>query len=66
MIHDGITGRLAEPFSPGSLASAIQDVVASPDRRWGKACREEFEQLYAWPGPAQQYLNLYKEVMANR
>lgn len=64
MIADGITGRLAEPFSTQSLAAAICDAVAaSMHNTWRKACREEFERVYALPGPAKQYLNLYKEMM---
>ena len=64
MIADGVTGRLAEPFSTQSLAAALRDAVSGPAQdKQRKACREEFERVYAWPGPAEKYLKLYKEMM---
>jgi len=64
MIGDGITGRLAEPYSTQSFAAALRDVLAAPaPDRWRKACREEFERVYAWPRPAENYLKLYEEMM---
>lgn len=63
MIRDGVTGRLAQPFSTDSLATAIRDAMTSAGERWRQACRKEFERVYAWPGPAYQYLELYKELL---
>jgi glycosyltransferase involved in cell wall biosynthesis len=64
MIRDGITGRLAEPFSTKSLAAALRDAL-NPSHRdiWSHACREEFERTYAWPGPALRYIALYNEML---
>jgi glycosyltransferase involved in cell wall biosynthesis len=64
MIRDGATGRLAEPFSTDSLAAALRDALAGSVRKdWSKACREEFERVYAWPRPAEQYVALYNEML---
>jgi glycosyltransferase involved in cell wall biosynthesis len=64
MIRDGRTGRLAEPFSTSSLAAALRDVLESPVREnWSNACRQEFERVYAWPGPAERYVALYEEML---
>jgi glycosyltransferase involved in cell wall biosynthesis len=64
MIKDGCTGRLAEPFSVDSLAKAIHEVLATECREeWNAACRANFETLYAWPGPALQYIRLYEDVL---
>jgi glycosyltransferase involved in cell wall biosynthesis len=64
MITDGRTGRLAEPFSTQSLAGALRDALsASVEDTWRKACRDEFERVYAWPVPAEKYLKLYQEMM---
>jgi glycosyltransferase involved in cell wall biosynthesis len=64
MIVDGKTGRLAQPFSPDSLASALADTIeAAAQRHWNVECRREFEREYAWPGPAQRYARLYSEIL---
>jgi len=64
MIADGRTGRLAEAFSTQSLAAALRDALSAPMRDAArKACREEFERVYAWPGPAERYLKLYEEMV---
>jgi glycosyltransferase involved in cell wall biosynthesis len=64
MIVDGKTGRLAEPFSPASLASALDDAMkTSALAPWNQDCRQEFERCYAWPGPAQRYAQLYSELV---
>jgi glycosyltransferase involved in cell wall biosynthesis len=64
MIHDGITGWLADPFSTDNLAAALRIALeTTATQEWSTACREEFERLYAWPGPAEQYLRLYGEML---
>jgi glycosyltransferase involved in cell wall biosynthesis len=63
MIVDGKTGKLAEPFSSASLAEALQDVLSRDQSNWQAACRREFEDRYAHPGPAIQYVNLYEELL---
>jgi len=67
MIQDGRTGSLAEPFSAQSLAKAIHSALAATyGEEWSAACREDFERLYAWPGPARQYVRLYEEMLRDR
>jgi glycosyltransferase involved in cell wall biosynthesis len=64
MIADGKTGRLAEPFSPESLAAALCDAMkASSSSQTSQDCRQEFERTYAWPGPAQRYAELYADII---
>jgi glycosyltransferase involved in cell wall biosynthesis len=64
MIQDGVTGRLADPFSPASLAAALKAVIRSaPAGDFDSECRAEFERVYAWPGPAEKYCALYRELM---
>jgi glycosyltransferase involved in cell wall biosynthesis len=67
MIRDGDTGWLADPFSTDSLAAALRKALDGTARRqWNTACREEFERLYAWPRPAEEYIRLYKEMLDKR
>jgi len=64
MITDGKTGKLAQPFSPESLASALEEVIkTSSPAHWNRECRHEVEREYAWPGPAQRYARLYYELV---
>ena len=64
MIENGRTGWLAEPFKPDSLAAALRRVLErAPEQEWRSSCRDEFERLYAWPGPAQRYLALYRKML---
>jgi len=64
MIANGKTGRLAEPFSPESLAAALCDAMkASSSIQSSQDCRQEFEHTYAWPGPAQRYAELYADII---
>ena len=64
MIQDGRTGWLAEPFSSESLAGALRNALDATYRdEWSVACREDFERVYAWPGPARKYVQLYEEML---
>ena len=60
IVADRVTGALAEPFEPASLASAIRWVLEGPQRRraLGSAARERAERLWA---PA-RVAGLYSEV----
>ena len=62
MIEDKKTGWLAEPFSTESLAAALSEALDVRDE-WSAACRDEFQRLYAWPGPAAQHIRLYAEML---
>ena len=60
IVADRVTGALAEPFEPASLASGIRWVLEGPQRRraLGSAARERSERLWA---PA-RVAGLYSEV----
>ena len=60
IVADRVTGALAEPFEPASLASGIRWVLEGPQRRraLGSAARERAERLWA---PA-RVAGLYAEV----
>ena len=60
IVADRVTGALAEPFEPASLASGIRWVLEGPQRRraLGGAARERAERLWA---PA-RVAGLYSEV----
>jgi glycosyltransferase involved in cell wall biosynthesis len=65
MIDDGQTGWLAEPFSTGSLASALKKVLSTSESL-RHTCRAQFEREYAWPGPAHQYMALYNALLSRQ
>jgi glycosyltransferase involved in cell wall biosynthesis len=67
MIEDGRTGWLAEPFSIDSLAVSIRKTLECASRETlERSCRNEFELVYAWPGPAERYIRLYRDLLAAR
>jgi phosphatidylinositol alpha-1,6-mannosyltransferase len=49
-VEDGITGLLADPYDPASLATAIQKVLGSPAlaAQFGTAGRRVAERKYSW------------------
>lgn len=65
IIADGVTGALAEPFDPGSLASAIQWVIEDPKRRvqLAAAARERAERLWNPARISGLYAEVYQEAM---
>jgi glycosyltransferase involved in cell wall biosynthesis len=66
IVDHGITGSLAEPFDPVSLAHSIAWVIEDQERcaRLGQAARRKAEATWAEPLIAKQYLNLYLSVKA--
>ncbi|QNI57169.1 hypothetical protein SynBIOSU31_00256 [Synechococcus sp. BIOS-U3-1] len=60
IIDDRVTGALAEPFEPASLAAAISWVLANPKRRnaLGAAARKRAECLWA----PRRIAGLYKKI----
>jgi glycosyltransferase involved in cell wall biosynthesis len=63
IVCDGVNGRLANAFDVGSLAASLRAVLDRPRGAWRQACRDEFERIYAWPGPANRYLEIYRELL---
>ena len=61
IVLDRVTGALAQPFEPASLAAAIRWVLEDSQRRraLGAAARERAEQLWAPARVAGQYAEVY-------
>lgn len=64
-IRDGVTGVLATPGDPESLAAAIGELLADPERRReiGSAARRHAEQTYALPVIADRMLEIYRHAV---
>ena len=67
IVADRVTGALAEPFDPLSLAAAIRWVLEDPQRRrlLGAAARQRAERLWAPARVAGLYAEVYRQAMAN-
>jgi len=68
IVADGITGALAEPFDPVSLATAIHWVLEDPERRveLAAAARQRAERLWDSAQIARLYAEVYQEAMESR
>ena len=66
IVDDQISGALAEPFDPGSLAAAIRWVLEDPQRRGqlGAAARQRAERLWDPARVAGLYAEGYGEALA--
>ena len=65
IVDDRITGALAEPFDPGSMAAAIRWVLEDPQRRrqLGGAARQRAERLWDPARVAGLYAEAYGEAL---
>ena len=68
IVEDRITGALAEPFDPESLASAIQWVLEDPIRcrALGAAARARAERLWDPQRIAGLYADVYRQALLTR
>ena len=68
IVDDRITGALAHPFDPRSLAASIHWVLEDPQRRrkLGTAARQRAKRLWNPPRVAGLYAQLYKEAIEER
>ncbi len=68
VVRTGITGILAEPESPGSIAHAIATVLAMPDvgRSLGLQGRRLVEQEYGWDQVAARTVEVYDQCVAEQ
>ena len=66
IVVDRVTGALAEPYEPASLAAAIRWVLEDPQRRraLGAAARERAERLWGPERVAGLYEEVYGRAMA--
>lgn len=64
IVDDRVTGALAEPFDPLSLAAAIHWVLEDSERRWqlGAAARQRAERLWDPVRVAGLYVEVYRQV----
>lgn len=68
IVKDGLTGRLAEPFDPRSLATTIDWVLADATRQalLSDGARERMEGLVSERSIAHAYFNLYASMVRDR
>ncbi len=65
IVDDGVTGRLAEPFHPESLAAAITWVLESQERRFRLSHAARSSAVRWEPARiAARYLALFQEILA--
>ena len=64
IVDHNITGALADPFDPLSLAESIRWVLEDSERRrqLGLAARQKAERLWSFPRVAGLYANVYQQV----
>jgi glycosyltransferase involved in cell wall biosynthesis len=65
IIDDGVTGALAEPFDPKSLAEALYWTTSCPDRnrKLGVNARLRAQTLWSESVVAKQYSDLYHSIL---
>lgn len=65
IIEDRLTGALAEPFDPHSLAEALSWVLSDPlrTRQLGDNARRRAQSLWSPPVVASQYASLYSSIL---
>lgn len=65
IVDHGVTGFLAEPFSPQAFAQAIHSVLFDPERSisFGAAARCRAESLWSPQRIADLYVNLYSQII---
>ena len=65
MITDGVHGLLVKAFNTQQMGEAIVSLALDPERRvsMGKACREKVTRDYALDAQAENYLNLYDDLL---
>lgn len=65
IVDDGITGLLADPFSPDSLANAIETIVTNPDMRnnFSISARYRAQSLWSPTTVSAQYSEVYAQCI---
>ena len=68
MVEDKVNGCLAAPHAPDALARSIAYILEDKNRRAGMsaAARQVVEDRYAMQVVAQQYMQLYSEILARK
>lgn len=67
-VVDGLTGLLVAPDAAGSLADAIGELLADPDRAkaMGRAGRARVLEQFQWEGCLQAHQNLFMRLVGDR
>ena len=68
VVDDGVTGLLAEPEAPANLAEAILKMLQNPSllREMGLAGRQRLLEKFTHVQMAQQFAEVYRQVIAQR
>jgi len=64
-VVDGVTGWIVPPEDPAAFATAVEELVADPDRarRRGVAGRERAEERFTMDRTVEEYLRLYRRLL---
>ncbi len=67
-VQDGINGLLVPPSNPQALAEALRRLIDSPElrRTFGERNAMKIQRAYSWEDIADQYLALYRDIIAGR
>jgi glycosyltransferase involved in cell wall biosynthesis len=68
VIQDGVNGLLVEPEDPEVLAQAMKRLLENPEfaQRLGQEARRTVEENYSLQSVAERYIQLYRELLAER
>src|SRR5215216_610232 len=66
VVEDGVTGLLAPPADPEALATAVNELLADPERarRLGMAGRQRAVEQFSWRAVAERTAELYEQLVA--
>jgi len=66
VVEDGVTGLLAPPADPEALATAVNELVADPERarQMGVAGRRRAVEQFSWRAVAERTAELYEQLVA--
>lgn len=68
LVREGVNGYLVDINDAAALADRLADLIDNPyeRRRMGKESRKIAEQEFAWDYIAEQYVEIYKRITAER
>lgn len=68
LVREGVNGYLVDVNDAAALTDRLADLIDNPyeRRRMGKESRKIAEQEFAWDYIAEQYVEIYKRIMAEK
>jgi glycosyltransferase involved in cell wall biosynthesis len=68
LVREGINGYLVDINDVAALAERLADLIDNPyeRQRMGKESRKIAEQEFAWEYIAEQYVEIYKRIVAKK